>query len=415
MWLWMTLALAAPAMTPSPDGPFAPSNFRLDGAPERMVRADDCAACHPAAAAEHAASAHAHASLDNPWYLSAFLAVRQDEGEVAVQHCAGCHDPALLVTGGLGAAPGDPLTDVGVTCLVGHAAADASPDGNGSLRVDVRALPDPRTDVAGHRARMLTERLRGGEVCQGCHRGALVPEMGVAQVTPGFDDWGTWQGSGWAGPNTQRYEPSGGEGCVSCHGHTMVGGRTAITALTGALPAARATLQRAATLSATSARVDGAWVDLGDGFAPAAGAEVVLELAVRNVGAGHRFPGGLGDVEQTWVEVTLGTDAGVFVVDGPQLRSLPLQADGTPERLHRPHKVVGAAFDHTVPPGEAQSLRVRFTAPGGPIAVDARLLHRPHRPELEAAACAVTTPATLDGCAPSPTDPRRPPPRGRHR
>lgn len=384
--LWLApLALA--------DGPHAPSEARYLGPTEVLADTAACAACHPAAAAAWEGSAHAHASLDNPWYLASFDALRAAEGPTASRHCAGCHDPVLLAGDLLDDEVGPWMAEarVGVPCLGCHAIAASTADGNASAVVDLEDLPDPRADVEAHRARMRPDTLRDGTACQGCHRGVLVPEMGAPHVMTGFDDWGAWQGSAWAGTDAARLEPDPPRAtCVDCHDHAMRGGRTAL--VDGSL------LGDAVRLWLPVAWVDGARVPVRAGFAPPAGAEVVVDAVVRNVGAGHRFPGGLPDTQDVWLELSVNGRAHA----GPHLRGLPLDRDGVPVRDHLPHRIAVAAFDHTIPPGEAQVLRVGFVAPGGPVDLDARLLHRPHRPELAAAACRATSAWTLDGCAPLP-------------
>ncbi len=398
MTLALALAFGAPPLELPAEGELAPSAATFLGDPARYARVDDCTACHKPMARSWSRTAHAHASLDNPWYLASLQVLRNDAGAIASRHCSGCHDPALLALGVMDEPELDlehPLADLGVPCLGCHGVVDASGLGNGSFVVDVRDLPDPRRDLDAHRARMKSPALTNGTACQGCHRGALLPEMGAPHVMTGFDDWGAWQGSGWAGTDAVRLDPAPKRAtCTDCHGHDMRGGRTVIQP--------DHLLDDAVTLWIPQLWVDGEPVPYVPGLDVPEGAEVVVDAVVRNTGTGHRFPGGLGDTQDTTLVLDLHTDRGEVRVDGPSLRALPIDLDGVPVREHLPHRIAGGAADHTVPPGEAQLLQVAFVAPGGPIELDGALLHRPHRPELAAAACLVTGPLTLDGCAPLP-------------
>ncbi len=404
MLLLLATALAqSPVAVPTVDGPWAPSALQVIGAPDPLG-AEACEACHQDQVDSWSGSAHAHASLDNPWYLASFEALRSEVSPRASRHCGGCHDPALLATGALDGevGPGHALGTAGVTCLTCHAQATATPAGNASIVVDLSDLPDPRTDVASHAARMAIDE----GACMGCHRGVLLPQMGAPRIHGGFDDWGAWQGSAWAGTDAARLEPQPRRAtCIDCHDHRMAGGRTAL--------AGDHLLDDAVSLWLPQVWIDGALQPLDVPLAPPAGSEVVIEAVVRNTGVGHRFPGGLADTQDVWLQVAVTSASDTVVLQGPHLRGLPLDEEGQPVRDHEPHRIAMGAFDHTVPPGEAQVLRVGFVAPGGALQLEAALQHRPHRPELAAAACAVTSPLTLDGCAPLPvTTVARPRPMG---
>jgi len=396
-FLLLAHALAAPLQLPSA-GELHPSSAQFLGDAARYARTDDCIACHRANARSWSGSAHAHASLDNPWYLASLQVLRDEVGPIASRHCAGCHDPALLVNGDIDQPELDlehPLADLGVPCLGCHGVVDSNGLGNGSFVVDVRDLPNPRKDLDGHRARMASPALTDGTACQGCHRGVLLPDMGAPHVMIGFDDWGAWQGSGWAGTDAARLDPDPQRaGCTDCHGHAMEGGRTAIQP--------EHLLHDAVTLWIPQVWIDGTPLPYEPGMEAPEGAQVVVDAVVRNTATGHRFPGGLGDTQDTALVLEVSTAEGDVRIDGPSLRALPIGLDALPVRNHLPHRIAAGAADHTVPPGEAQLMQVAFVAPGGPLTLEGTLLHRPHRPELAAAACAVTGPLTLDGCLPLP-------------
>ncbi|MCB9675261.1 MAG: hypothetical protein H6737_09100 [Alphaproteobacteria bacterium] len=392
--------------------PNLPSQARYEGPVEAFGRAADCAVCHEEEHAQWATSAHAHSSLDNPWYAQAFEDLRENVGVDASRHCAGCHDPVLLANG-LVEEPitaEHPLATQGVACLVCHGIRETGTRGNGDYVVDLADLPDPIDSVKRHRQRMRPAPLEDGTVCRGCHRGFLTPDTGNRSVLPGFDDWGEWEVSGWAGVPTSRFDPPRDEPvrCIDCHmekGHGVPGGRAALAAQTGGLDAVEAMLAKALKVRIPVAWVDGERARLDGGFAPEAGSEVVLDVTVRNVGAGHSFPGGTEDTQDSWLRVTVEGAKAVLVAgegtdDAVHFRGLPVDEEGRPVRAHHTRHIASKAFDHTIPPGEVQLVRVAFTAPGGPLDVRAEVVHRSHRAELAEAACRATTDFTLDGCAP---------------
>jgi len=392
-------------------GPHAPSESSFIE-PSELGRALDCAACHEEQYAQWRRSAHAHSSLDNPWYLSSFQALRDEVGVEASRVCGGCHDPVLLATGALDGevGPDHRLASEGVACLVCHGITGTGPAGNGDYRVDLSALPDPVDSVRKHRQRMASPAIADGTVCRGCHRGFLTPESGNRSVLAGFDDWGEWEASGWAGRSSARLDEGGAQpqSCVDCHfanGHGSAGGRTALAALTGGLDEVSAMLGDAVQLSIPVVRVDGSRIEPSERISPPAGAEVELDVAVHNTGAGHSFPGGLADAQDIWLRVRIEASSGVLVAGqdsdrGVHFRSAPLDIDGRVEGRHRTHRIAASGFDHSIPPGEVGLVRVGFRAPGGLLSVRAELVHRSHRPELHQAACAVSGPQTLDGCQP---------------
>ncbi len=389
----------------------APSEARFEGPVEGFGRASDCASCHPDEAEAWRGSAHANASLNNPWYLSSFRSIRESQGNEASRHCGGCHDPLLLASGALDeeVGPDHPLASEGVTCMVCHGITETGPRGNGDYRVDLTDLPEPWMSVDAHRERMRPKPLEDGTLCRGCHRGFLTEATGNPTVLKGFDDWGAWEASGYAGGSAARVDPPGTvRTCIDCHvdtdaagaGHAMPGGRTQIAQHTGSLDGVTGMLGKAVRMWIPVVRVDGKRVEPSSELPR--GARVELDIVIRNVGAGHLFPGGVGDTQDVWLRVRAGDLAIEDSEESVHFRTLPLDSEGVPDRAHRVERFAAPAFDRRIPPGEASVVQVRFTAPGGPVDIQAELVHVAHRPELQAAACAVTTPDTLDGCAPLP-------------
>lgn len=389
-------APAMPLRLPSADGPWAPSALQVEGDPAQLGDVSRCAACHPQAAEAWSTSAHAHASFDNPWYRSSVESLRDEVGRLESRHCGGCHDPALLATGAMAddVDPAAPLARVGVPCLACHGAVEATTDGNASLALDLTDLPFPAPDeregpaVDAHRTRLQPAELASGAVCGACHRGFLDARTGNTVLVAGLDDLGSHAGSAFRGSRARRLDPSprSPAGCTDCHfaGHRFPGGQTALATETGQLGAVREMLSRAVRVHVV---------------AEVEGPDLIVDAVVHNHGTGHRFPGGLGDAQDTWLAVAV-DDVGISAVH--RLRAEVLDEAGTPERRHRPHRIGLVAWDHRVEPGDARVFRT--VVAGGADASDVRvtLHHRPHPPELQTAACAATTLATLSGCGPVP-------------
>jgi tetratricopeptide (TPR) repeat protein len=461
-------ALGAPLL-PRPGQLFPQSQVRLaEGDPrdaERLADVEACGACHEDVLEGWRASAHGRASLDNPWYRQAFDALREERGPVASRFCAGCHDPVLLVSGGLDQPiePEDARAHAGVTCLTCHGMQEVRPDGVASYTLSTRGvhLPDPAdaASVARHVREVTPDALRTTPLCATCHRGFLGPHLGNPVHLVGIDDVTAWHRSGYAGSGATRLdqgvEPATCQGCHMperqaahgdlaadphgrIHSHRFPGAHTALADAAGdaaQLEEARALLTRAARIDVAVVRARGREAV----YAPADAARIMpgerleLDVVVHNLGAGHRFPGGTLDTQDTWIELEVRDTHGALVAEaGAQhartsadptahrLHALLVNEEGVPERRHHVQHFRGAVADHTLGPRDAGLARFRLELPSAlaqPLSVRARLRHRRHDPALAEAACdAQRTPrgaafrqasrglgrAPLDACRPQP-------------
>ncbi|MFO0713176.1 MAG: multiheme c-type cytochrome [Sandaracinus sp.] len=429
---------------PRDEGPFYPSQLRMaegeavpvDG--ERLERlADDasCETCHPSAASQHHAGPHGNASFGNPWYRSVIERLREDETFRESRHCAGCHDPLLLVSGRMDREidPADPLTRAGVTCNVCHGITAATSDGNASYVLSTAdpLIPDPNVpeEVERHRERMAPAVLRTPLLCGSCHRGFLGPEeTHSGAFLSGIDELGAWRGSAWGGQRAQRIEPTEVEAreCRSCHmdpepaeagefaategqiaSHRFAGGHVPIARHDEAQRArVEARMRTAATLDVAGfTRADGSFVPLAEGDELPVGERVVLELVIRNVGVGHRFPGGARDIRDHFVTLevhdasgrSLGR-AGDRYAQGDAsdptayaLRTAVLDEDGQPDVEHLVHRFRALGWDHTIAPRDAALVRYAVTIPADaqrPVRVEALLRARRHPLPFSRFACA---------------------------
>ncbi|MBK7538308.1 MAG: hypothetical protein IPI49_23670 [Myxococcales bacterium] len=426
-------AVAAAAL-PSAPGVYAPSLVALHGATSpapgepslgnSLADTDSCASCHPDAAAQWAQSAHSFASFGNPIYRANVELLRKSLGEPASRHCAGCHDMPLLFDGlmtGHTIPPEDLRSHSGVTCRLCHGVAKVTADGNGSYQwrtapLDAPDLDDPRS-VAAHKAEVSVDSL-GTELCVGCHRGFLSPDLGVPVHLSGIDEPTAWRSSPWMGNGMARIDKVAKQTCIDCHmerepaskeelgaqggtmaSHRFLGGHTWMAAMRGDLDhlaRTRAKLVGAASIDVAGARrADGTWHLPADGApVPPSGQTLALDVVVRNLLVGHRFPGGVLDMHDTWIEVEVRDRAGRRLAasglaheqsasdqEAHVLRSLVVDEHGAVREKHELSTFRGVIANHTLAAREAHVVRYAFTVPAltpqqHPLSVTARLRHR---------------------------------------
>jgi hypothetical protein len=428
---------------PRDEGPFYPSQLRLaegETTPvegerlERLADEETCASCHPSAAAQHGAGPHANASFGNPWYRSVIERLREDETFRESRHCAGCHDPLLLVSGAMDRMiePDERLAYAGVTCTVCHGITAATSDGNASYVLSTAdpLVPDPNVpaEVEVHRRRMAPEVLRTPLLCGSCHRGFLGPEeTHSGAFLSGIDELGAWRGSAWGGQHAQRIEPSAvpARECRDCHmgdepadpgdfaapdgtiaSHRFAGGHLPIAQGDPTqLAHVEARMRSAASIDVPGfTRADGSFVPLTRGDEVPAGERIVLDVVIRNVGTGHRFPGGARDIRDHFVAVrvrdargrVLG-EAGRRYADGDPsdptayaLRTAVLDPEGAPDLEHLVHRFRALGWDHTIAPRDAGAVRYAIAIPADaarPIRVEATLRARRHPVPFSRFAC----------------------------
>ncbi|MEY4580469.1 MAG: hypothetical protein RL701_5172 [Pseudomonadota bacterium] len=461
------LQTTAPTFTakiPRDDGPFFPSQARIvgdqpvDAAAMSDVRA--CGGCHTEAVREWQSSAHAHASFDNPWYRASVESLRTEVGFEASRHCAGCHDPVLLMAGRMDKAidPAEPLANAGVTCLVCHSVRAPTSDGNASYSLTTDPVPYPQegdpASLQAHRERLAAKPLFTPALCASCHRGFLGRHTGIGHHLSGMDEPGSWRGSSFANTRSNTPEPVAAQTCAECHmrpepvrsddvaakggmlkSHRFPGAHTPFAAgLNDArqMQVLDEQLKRSIEIDVPVVWRNGQPLLAAEVPQLAAGDALAFDVVLRNLAVGHTFPGGVKDMQDTWLELTVldangrelaqagkahatRADASAFV-----LRTLVVDANGRPETQHIVTRFGVPAYDHTLPPLGARVVRYTWTLPehtAGPLRVSARVLHRRHRAEARAFACEATKSergrafiaaararheATFDGCREEP-------------
>jgi tetratricopeptide (TPR) repeat protein len=392
------------------------ADFAPADAGKRLLRGEAaCERCHAAIAAQWRSSAHRFSSLDNPYYAASFDLFVAERGPVTAVFCAACHDPALVANDRLKPPidHGDATARAGVGCLLCHS-VDAPPDlrGNGGYHARVTTVPPgpgPRHDARVKPALLSTPRF-----CAGCHKVGLTEDVTQAHWQRGQDEYDDWYDSAWAGRGVDVVlRPPEKRACLDCHmprvavtlpdraardgqvrDHRFLAANTALPQLH----------DDAAQLAATRDFLRGV-VDL-DLRSPAPG---TLDVVLRNVRAGHRFPGGTQDSNQVWLDVAF-TDAaghalredGAPEADGRlpasawllRVQAVDEQAQPLVRRDVQHQRAI--VYDTSLPAGGPRA--ARYDVPPGAARVTVRLLYRKFSSDYAKFACVSLAGAERDRC-----------------
>jgi hypothetical protein len=134
----------------------------------------------------------------------------------------------------------------------------------------------------------------------------------------------------------------------------------------------------------------------------APGETVMVDVVVRNLRVGHRFPGGVLDAQDTWVQLDVTDARGRLVAqagadhartgDDPSahvFRALVADGDGVLRFAREVHTFRAPVVNHTIAPRDAVVSRFRFQVPkgAGSLQLSARVVHRSRNLELQRQAC----------------------------
>jgi hypothetical protein len=330
---------------------------------------------------------------------------------------------------------------VGIACRTCHGISAARADGNGSYDLDASEIPLPvegdPASVERHKKRVAPAALRTAAMCGSCHRAFLDVTTGNATHLVGQDDYTPWARSEYAGSRSTRLDANVEEAdCRGCHmrkedapmgdkaakggkvsSHRFLGAHTWLAAMRGdrdQLERVEAFLAEAASIDVPAIGVEGqapvSLTGLGapeETFSPKAGDRVVVDVVVKNRAAGHRFPGGVMDAQDTWIELVVEDAKGRRLAEaGTQheatgedptahrLTSAMIDESGKPLAVRETHLFRANAYNHTIWPRDAEAVRYGFELPAGfdaerlPLKMVARLRHRTRDLPLQRAACA---------------------------
>ena len=377
--------------------PFAPAEARVTGggvlAPDALLGSGECGGCHAEITAQWQSSLHRAGAADR-FYRFAVDRMGEDYGAAATRLCVSCHEPNLLLSGGVdrAAAPNPASRREGISCLSCHlvtATHDTSQVpviGNASFEVTPldRDLTTPPADADADTLRRHREALRrpflsDNRFCDACHRFYIPTQLGGSP--PGRLRLQSQEAVG-----TPYGDPSapGYKSCVDCHmplmagedpaakggrihDHRSLGANLWVPSLAGDREHVEATLafRRQGAVS----------LEIGDPVAVAEGG-LQIPVTVRNLRNGHDFPTGATDVSESWIELTLtdargrevfrspGLDAQGFLSPrAPTLDSLLTMAGGQVDFLHDLLSQVELRRHPRVRPGGAQTLTVDVARP----------------------------------------------------
>src|SRR5262249_28978381 len=153
----------------------------------------------------------------------------------------------------------------------------------------------------------------------------------------GLDEPGMWRNSAWTGNGMARIDKVDHKTCIDCHmerepaskdeygakagtiaSHRFLGGHTWMASMRGDtehLKLLQAKLAGVASIDVAGAVTESdnrelVWHLPADGAPIAPGKRISFDVVVRNLLAGHRFPGGVLDIQDTWIEVEVADRTG---------------------------------------------------------------------------------------------------------
>ena len=262
------------------------------------------------------------------------------------------------------------------SCLERHRDQSTRTDGSASFTLpDASVLiPDPAKpdEIEAHRKRLTLEPLRTAELCGSCHRSFSGQAIGNQNHLPGIDDLGDWASSGFAGAVTDHLTSVDPQSCQGCHMQSVTASEAEMagandgrisshrwaashTSLAAQLPdaghreQARNALEAAVIVDIGAVRAGQRRYVLPSEAQLRGGEPLIFGVLLQNDRVGHRFPGGVRDLHEAWVEVEVRDASGALLAvsrpglhdtrDVFVLRATVLDASASPELLHQVHRL----------------------------------------------------------------------------
>jgi tetratricopeptide (TPR) repeat protein len=390
-----------------------------------------CGTCHRQIFDDWKRSAHRHASMTNLFYRASIEDLRARFPATDARWCAACHDPALLFTAdaksGLPKIASPDLdfesedARVGLTCISCHAIDPQGVGGNGDYVLRGRKVYPGERDAnpavakahdlllrlkpQAHKASLAPKNMRSASFCSTCHVAEPPPELNRWKWVRAQDEGHAHDDSGVSMGNARSfYHPPAAKRCQDCHmplvadpadptanadgmvrSHIFAAANTALPHLRGDVDM----IQKITKFLQTACRVDVTAVELSGGrlFVPAKAAKpavkpgevVQADVVVRNVGVGHRFPGGTVDSNEVWLdfEASVGDDAAFYAsgkidpatgevdTSAEFYRSVWFRRDGTRFTSRVANDLYTFVYVNRIGPGSADVVRYRFRIPEG--------------------------------------------------
>ncbi|MDT8338845.1 MAG: multiheme c-type cytochrome, partial [Sulfurimonas sp.] len=323
-----------------------------------------CKSCHSEIFEQWSNSNHKHMAGSNPYYMVMETLAGEVEGQEFRKWCMSCHNPSALALGHpktthamdgnfvsnehfeKGAKTllddfeehGNFRVEEGVSCITCHQITEASSKGNASFTLSLErqkyAFEDSESDLGRwfseklinanpdvHKKSYSKEFYKESRYCASCHD-EFHPQNGMKIVST-FKEW---EKSPFNNPN----DKSKHKNCVDCHMTYLEDGKFAplkgVSTDGGVLKddvkvhyfagsnhflvglRDKAHEEQTLQLLRTSAKLD---MDIKEG---------VLEVGVKNVGAGHHLPTGVADFRELWLEVEVKDRGGRVVFSSGKLK-----------------------------------------------------------------------------------------------
>jgi Tfp pilus assembly protein PilF len=208
---------------------------------EFFLESETCKQCHADIYREWESSAHHFSSFNNQWYRKSIEYMQDTVGIRPSKWCAGCHDPALLLTGmfdrPVREVENTPEGQAGLGCVMCHSivAVQSTMGQNGyvleypplnnlatSKNPVVHYLVDflVKLNPEPHRRVFMKPFVKNqtAEFCSSCHKVHLDFPVNHYRWVRGFNEYDNWQASGVSGEGARSfYYPPHPQTCTDCH------------------------------------------------------------------------------------------------------------------------------------------------------------------------------------------------------
>jgi Flp pilus assembly protein TadD len=227
------------------NGPFFPGSVEVanhEKIPKSFfLESETCKQCHADIYREWDSSAHHFSSFNNQWYRKSIEYMQDTVGIRPSKWCAGCHDPALLLTGmfdrPVRQIENTPEGQAGLGCVMCHSIVSVqSTMGQNGYVLEYPPLNDLATSknpVVHHLVDFLLKlnpephrrvfmkpfvKNQTAQFCSACHKVHLDFPVNHYRWTRGFNEYDNWQASGVSGFGARSfYYPPHPETCTDCH------------------------------------------------------------------------------------------------------------------------------------------------------------------------------------------------------
>lgn len=228
-----------------PRGPFFPGSVQIANnatIPHKFfLESETCKQCHADIYRDWQSSAHHFSSFNNQWYRKSIEYMQDTVGIRPSKWCAGCHDPALLLTGMFNRpvreVENTPEGQAGLGCVMCHsivAVQSTMGQNNYVLRYppmnDLAESKNPivhnlvdfllKLNPEPHRRVFMKPfvKKQTAQFCSACHKVHLDFPVNHYRWTRGFNEYDNWQGSGISGYGARSfYYPPHPQTCTDCH------------------------------------------------------------------------------------------------------------------------------------------------------------------------------------------------------